>query len=184
MPLARAETATLAVIDVQEKLAPAMAPDVRREVLDGIQVLLRAADQLGVPVVATEQHPKGLGHTVPEVEDHLPEATTKVVKDSFSCCDEPAFLKPLEQADRPQVVLTGMEAHVCVLQTAIQLREAGYTPMVVADAVCSRRSDHRANALDRLRAEGVVVTTVESVLFEWLRRAGTDAFRSLAKLIR
>ncbi len=184
MPLARAETSSLAVIDVQEKLAPAMAPDVRRELLDGIQVLLRAADQLEVPVVATEQYPKGLGHTVPEVEGYLPAATHKVVKDSFSCCDEPGFLKPLEQADRPQVVLTGMEAHVCILQTAVHLREAGYTPIVVADGVCSRRADHRANALDRLRGEGVVVANVESVLFEWLRRAGTDAFRSLAKLIQ
>ncbi len=184
MPLARSHSCSLVVIDVQEKLALAMAPDVRRELLAGGQVLLRAADELGVPVVVTEQYPKGLGNTLPEVAEHLPTASTKVVKDSFSCCDEPAFTEALEAAGRPQVVLVGMEAHVCVLQTAIQLQEAGYTVFVVADAVCSRRPGHRADALDRLRAEGVVVANVESVLFEWLRRAGTDAFRSLAKLIR
>lgn len=184
MPLARAETSALVSIDVQERLAPAMAPGIRREALAGIEVLLRAAGELAVPVVATEQYPKGLGETLPEVREWMPGSATTVVKESFSCCDEAAFTDAIGAAGRSQLVLVGMEAHVCVLQTAVQLREAGYTVVVAADAVCSRSTENKTNALERLRMEGVVVASVESVLFEWLRRAGTDAFRSLSKLIR
>ncbi|MFP4561282.1 MAG: isochorismatase family protein [Thiohalorhabdus sp.] len=184
MSLARAEQSVLAIVDIQEKLAPAMSPAARREVLAGVEVLLRAAEELEVPVLATEQYPKGLGHTLPDVSDHLPRSAQVVPKDSFSCCGASDFTAALEAAGRPQVVIVGMEAHVCVLQTALELREAGYAPFVVEDAVCSRRDDHKANALHRLRANGVQVANVESVLFEWLQQAGTDSFRRLARLIR
>jgi nicotinamidase-related amidase len=184
MPLARAADSALVVVDIQAKLAPAMPPDARREVLATVQTLLTAADDLAVPVVATEQYPRGLGETVPEVSGHFPESTRVVSKDSFSCCGEGGFTEALAATGASQVVLAGMEAHVCVLQTAVELAEAGYTPFVVADGVCSRRPAHQANALHRLRALGVTVTNVESVLFEWLQRAGTDEFKRLARLIR
>ncbi|HKJ89021.1 MAG TPA: hydrolase [Gammaproteobacteria bacterium] len=184
MTLARAEDSALAVVDIQEKLAPAMRPDDRREVLAGVAVLLQAAGELGIPVLATEQYPKGLGATLPEVSGHLPENARVIRKDSFSCCGEAGFSTALEATGRGQVVIAGMEAHVCVLQTALELREAGYRPFVVADGVCSRREGHKGNALDRLRSNGVQVANVESVLFEWLQRAGTDSFRKLARLIR
>ena len=184
MTLVRADNSALVIVDIQDKLAPAMLPDARREVLNSASVLLQAADELGVPVIATEQYPRGLGNTVEEVSDHFPEATRVVAKDSFSCCGEAAFTDALAAAGREQVVIAGMEAHVCVLQTAIQLRERGYTPFVVADGVCSRRREHKTNALERLGHAGVTVANVESVLFEWLQRAGTDPFKRLAPLIR
>ncbi|MEF8792318.1 hydrolase [Thiohalorhabdus sp.] len=184
MTLARAEDSHLVIVDIQEKLAPAMPPDARREVLATVQTLLTAAKELAIPVVVTEQYPKGLGETIPEVSSHFPENAAFIAKDSFSCCGEARFTEALSATGRNQVVIAGMEAHVCVVQTAVELLEAGYTPFVVADGVCSRRPAHQANALDRLRALGVPVSNVESVLFEWLQRAGTDQFRQLARLIR
>lgn len=184
MPLARAHDSALVIVDVQERLAPAMLPDARREVLETVRILLAAAGELAVPVVATEQYPKGLGETVPEVSGHFPGNAVVVSKDSFSCCGERAFTEALAATGRSQVVIAGMEAHVCVVQTAVELLEAGYAPFVVADGVCSRRAAHHANALHRLRSLGVTVSNVESVLFEWLQRAGTDEFRKLSKLIR
>jgi nicotinamidase-related amidase len=184
MPLADAADSTLVIVDIQEKLAPAMPPDERREVLHTARVLLQAAAELAVPVLATEQYPKGLGHTVSDVSGHFPDGARVVAKDSFSCCGEGDFTEALADTGRGQAVIAGMETHVCVLQTAVQLREQGYTPFVVADGVVSRRAAHRDNALQRLRQEGVVVTNAESVLFEWLGRAGTDAFKRLAGLIR
>mgnify|MGYP006305488449 CR=1 FL=1 len=184
MTLARADDSVLVIVDIQDKLAPAMLPDARREVLTGAGVLLQAAGELGVPVIATEQYPQGLGPTVEEVSAHFPEGAQVVAKDSFSCCGEGGFTDALAATGRSQVVLAGMEAHVCVLQTAIQLREAGYTPFVAGDGVCSRRREHKANALERLGRNGVAVANVESVLFEWLQRAGTDSFKRLARLIR
>jgi nicotinamidase-related amidase len=184
MTLARADQSALVIVDIQDKLAPAMPPDARREVLATVRTLLTAAGQLSVPVVATEQYPKGLGETLPDVSGHFPADAAIISKDSFSCCGEPGFTDALAATGRNQVVIAGMEAHVCVTQTAVELLEAGYTPFVVADGVCSRRPAHRDNALDRLRAAGVVVTNVESTLFEWLQRAGTEDFRKLSKLIR
>ncbi|MFA9459211.1 isochorismatase family protein [Thiohalorhabdus methylotrophus] len=184
MTIARAENSVLAVVDIQEKLAPAMNPDVRREVLAGVGVLLQAAETLDVPVIATEQYPKGLGATLPEVSDQFPQNVQVLSKDSFSCCGESAFSGALEATGRSQVVLLGMEAHVCVLQTALELRGAGYTPFVAEDGICSRRADHKENALHRLRSNGVQVANVESILFEWLQQAGTDSFKKLARLIR
>ena len=184
MLLADAADSALVIVDIQEKLAPAMPPDQRREVLHTAQVLLRSAAELEVPVLATEQYPKGLGSTVPEVKDYLPESAQIIPKDSFSCCGEGDFVEALARTGREQVVIVGMEAHVCVLQTALQLREQGYAPFVVADGVVSRRGEHRDNALARLRQAGVVVSNGESVLFEWLGRAGTASFKRLAGLIR
>lgn len=184
MTLARADDSVLVVVDIQEKLAPAMARDTRRQVYTITQTLLTAAKELAIPVLVTEQYPKGLGGTVPEVADHFPAERRVIAKDTFSCCERAEFNEALAATGRGQVIIAGMEAHVCVLQTAIQLREAGYLPQVVSEGVCSRQEDHKANALARLGHAGVVVTNVESVLMEWLQRAGTDSFRRLSKLIR
>lgn len=149
----------------------------RASVVRATCILLEAAARLDVPVLVTEQYPKGLGPTAPELAINLPKGSVRVEKTSFSAC---AAL-PLT---RPQVVIAGMEAHVCVLQTALELSAAGRDVFVVADAVCSRTAANYANALDRLRAAGIVVTNSESVLFEWLRDAANEHFRALSKLIR
>lgn len=172
--LTRAADSSLVVVDIQERLAAVMPQ--RESVLRATGILLEAAARLNIPVLFTEQYPKGLGATVPELAARFPEAA-RIEKTSFSAC---AAL-PLA---RPQVVLAGMEAHVCVLQTALELAASGREVFVVADAVCSRTEANYQNALHRLRASGVVVTNTESVLFEWLRNASHEHFRVLSKLIR
>jgi nicotinamidase-related amidase len=175
LKLVRAVESALVVIDVQERLASAMAA--RASVVRAIGILLEAAARLDIPVFVTEQYPKGLGSTVPELATKLPPGAARIEKTAFSAC---AAL-PLT---RPQVVLAGMEAHVCVLQTALELVAAGRQVFVVGDAVCSRAEANYANALARLQDAGVMVTNTESVLFEWLRDAANEHFRSLSKLIR
>jgi len=173
--LAHSAGSTLVLIDVQERLAAVM-PD-RESVLRSAGILLEAASRLKVPVVVTEQYPKGLGPTVPELAANLPSDATRVEKTAFSACGA----MPI---GRTQVVLAGMEAHVCVLQTALELAAAGREVFVVADAVCSRTQANYINALSRMHAAGVVVTNTESVVFEWLRDAAHEHFRALSKLIR
>lgn len=173
--LVRAADSALVVIDIQERLAAVMPA--REAVVRATGILLEAAARLDVPVLLTEQYPKGLGSTVPEVACKLPGGSPRMEKTCFSAC---AAL-PLT---RPQVVLAGMEAHVCVLQTALELAAAGREVFVVADAVCSRTEANSSNALARLRAAGVTITNTESVVFEWLRDASHEHFRALSKLIR
>ncbi len=173
--LLRAAGSALVVIDVQEKLAAAMAA--RESVVRAASILLEAATRLEIPVIVTEQYPKGLGHTVPELASRLPAGCKRVEKTSFSACGLLPFI-------RAQVVLTGMEAHVCVLQTALELCAAGREVFVVADAVCSRTEVNYSNALARLEAAGVVITNSESAIFEWLRDASHEHFRALSRMIR
>ncbi len=173
--LARAAGSALVVIDIQERLAAVMP--MREAVVRATGILLEAAARLDVPVLVTEQYPKGLGATVPGVACKLPQGTPRIEKTCFSAC---AAL-PLT---RPQVVLTGMEAHVCVLQTALELVAAGREVFVVRDAVCSRTEANYSNALARMQAAGVILTNTESVIFEWLRDAAHEQFRAVSKLIR
>ncbi len=173
--LVRASDSSLVVVDIQERLAAAMPS--RDAVLRAAGILLDAASRLGIPVLVSEQYPKGLGPTVAELAGRLPEGAVRIEKTSFSACGA------LPVA-RPQVVLAGMEAHVCVLQTALELAAAGREVFVVADAVCSRTEANRSNALARMQAAGIVVTNTESVLFEWLRDAAHEQFRAISKLIR
>lgn len=171
----------LVVIDVQERLAPAIAG--LDDVIGGIQTLLKAAGQLDVPILASEQYPKGLGTTIGPVAALLPPGSI-VEKTHFSCAEEPRFFDRLAETGRRQVVMCGIESHVCVLQTALGLSERGMACFVVADAVGSRREENKDLALQRLRQAGVAIVTVEMVLFEWMHRAGTEVFRTVSKLIR
>jgi len=172
----------LAVVDVQEKLCGAMDPAALQDLVKNCGILLQAAQLLEIPVVHTEQYPKGLGPTLPALGAWLkPEAA--VVKNCFSCCAESAFRAQLHR-DRPQIILAGMEAHICILQTALQLLESGRQVFVVEDAVLSRLDANKQNALARLRQAGVTVTNTESVVFEWLKVAEGDAFKQISKLVR
>jgi nicotinamidase-related amidase len=177
--LLRRDEAVLVVVDVQERINAVMADQGH---LARIAVLVEACGALGVPVIATEQYPKGLGPTVPELARLLP--GPPLVKDSFSCAREPAVRTALEAAGRRQAVVAGIEAHVCVLQTALDLAAAGYQVHVPHDAVSSRRPADKAWSLDRMAAAGVVVTTTESALFELLERCGTDEFKLVAALVK
>jgi nicotinamidase-related amidase len=182
--LLRAERGFLGVVDVQDRLAPAMATGEAAIARCGI--LMRAAARLGVPILVSEQYPKGLGRTVPTLAELVaPDAV--VEKIHFSCADEPDWIARVEalgDAGRDQAVLCGIEAHVCVLQTALGLREKGYRVAVAADAVSSRRAEDAGLALARMQQAGITVVSTEMVVFEWLRRAGSAEFKELSALIK
>jgi nicotinamidase-related amidase len=175
--LLRAQASTLLVVDVQARLAPAIHDG--SALVGRIGWLTRLAQAIGVPVAATEQYPKGLGGTVPELAALLPREAIGE-KLTFSCADADC-LAALPGADRPQVVIAGMEAHVCVLQSAFGLSSRGREVFVVADAVGSRDPANHALALERMRQRGIAVVSREMVAFEWLERAGTDRFRQVSR---
>lgn len=179
--LVRRDDALVVLIDMQSRLADIMP---RRDAVVSTSVLLaRCAAVLGVPVVVTRQYPQGLGETVPEIREAVGEHDA-IDKVHFSCPAEPAFRDVLGASGRRQVVLAGMETHICVLQTALALRDQGYEVYVVADATCSRRDADHVVALDRLRAAGVCVTTAESVIYEALGQAATAEFKAVLEVVK
>ena len=169
------------VIDIQDKLVDVMPKSEIKKVIDASSALIQAAKILEVPCLYTEQYPKGLGSTVKKLKSLLPEPA--IEKKTFSCLDESKFKSALVKS-RPQIILCGLETHICILQTALALKAAGKEVFVVEDATLSRSSLHHQNAIARLRAEGIVVTNIESVIFEWLRAAEGDHFKIIAKLIK
>ena len=177
----------LVIVDMQTRLSTAMPQDALQAVIKNCGILVAAAAMLDVLVVVTEQYPKGLGNTVPELLELLPylkPANIKpVVKITFSCMAEPKFSRQLTR-DRSQVILAGMEAHVCVLQTAMGLIETGKQVFVAEDAVISRNPANKANALARMRDAGCIISNTESIVFEWLGKAEGDNFKAISKLIR
>lgn len=172
----------LVLVDVQDKLCGAMAPELLAPMLKACGILLQAARLLEVPVIYSEQYPQGLGSTHAGLVPWL-DPNRRIEKLSFSCCDSPEFCGLLAPA-RDQVILAGMEAHICVLQTALALQAGGRQVFVAEDAVISRDPANKANALSRLRQAGVIVSNSESVAFEWLRVAQGDAFRQISRLVR
>ncbi len=182
--LLSAADSQLLLIDVQLRLAAAMPDADRARVLRYGAALSQAAGLLGVPVIATEQYPKGLGGTEPALREAMPAQTSMVEKMCFACTGEAGFRQVLAAQPRRQLVLAGMEAHVCVLQTAMELHAEGYQVFVAEDAVSSRNPSHQQNAMERLRQAGVVVTNTESVLFEWLRDASHPQFKAVSALIK
>lgn len=172
----------LLVVDEQEKLMPAMHDGGR--VVERTAVLLQVARTLQLPVTVTEQYPQGLGPTVPRLLDLMPGREHVFAKTQFSAAAHPQVAERLQAVDRPQVVIAGVEAHVCVAQTATMLRAKGYDVFLVADAVSSRQMDSVAVAFERLRPQGIWIVNVEQVLFECLGEAGTPEFRELSRLIR
>lgn len=182
MRIASTDTSQLLLVDMQTKLSLAMPTDAMQAVVRNVQILAQAAQCLSVPVVLTEQYPQGLGHTLPEILQHTSLAPV-VEKTAFSACASPKFNAKLSR-DKSQVILAGMEAHICVLQTAFDLLAQHKQVFVVEDAIISRASANRANAIARMREAGCIITNTESVLFEWVGNAQHDAFKEIAKLVR
>jgi nicotinamidase-related amidase len=169
----------LVLIDIQERLMPAIADSA--EIIENARRLAEAASLLEVPVKATEQYPRGLGATVPELKPFLPEVVSKT---SFCAVPEQESTWSLLPPERGEIVIAGAEAHVCVLQTVLELRNRNVRTVVVADAVGSRAQSSRDRALDRMRDHGVEIVTTEMVLFEWLRDSTHPVFRDVQRLIR
>lgn len=170
-----AHRSLLLLIDLQERLAPAI--DQMDAVLQHNRWLLQLAQRLSVPVAATIQYPAGLGAMLPALAGDL--ASCNIVEKIHFSAVADGCLRQLAEFSRPQIILTGTEAHVCVLQTAMDLLSAGKEVFVVAEAVGSRRREDRLLALERLRQEGCRIVSREMVAFEWLRRAGTEQFREI-----
>lgn len=179
--LIRARESALIVIDMQERLVPAMQAPART--IRNTRLLLNAAEITGVPALLTEQYPQGLGHTVPEIRKAASDSTI-LPKMHFSCMEDDGFADAFRSLGRRQAVLTGMEAHICVMQTAASMVEAGFAVFVVSDATASRTIESEQACIARLSAAGVSIVTTEMVIFEWLGRAGTKAFKDMLPLIK
>lgn len=176
------DAAVLVVIDVQEAYRPALHEYDR--VTRAVAAIVQGAVALGVPVLATEQYPKGLGHTAAEVAEHFPRNVAPIEKMSLSCCGAPLFLSELTRLRRRQVILAGVETHACVSQTAHDLIAAGYAVHVPHDATSSRRPEEYAIGWQKMIAAGVVPATVEGALLELLRTAAAPEFKAVQRLIR
>ena len=176
------ERALLLVIDVQERLASAMPKDGEARLERNAAVLIRAARRLGLPIVATEQYPKGLGHTVPALRELL--AAAPVEKLEFSCGASQPIAREILRTGRKQVIALGMEAHVCVFQTVRDLLRGGFAVFVPEDAIVSRTEENRQVGLHLCEKAGATLTSTETVLFDLLGVAGTPEFKELAPLIR
>lgn len=172
----------LVVVDMQTRLSTAMPPDDLQQVCKQTAALLQGAKLLAIPTIITEQYPTGLGETLPMLKAHASEAVY-VEKTAFSACGEPRFNQKLHR-DGAQIILTGMEAHICVLQTALDLTALGKQVFVVEDAILSRNPNNNTNAVARMREAGCIITNTESVLFECLGHAKHEAFKAISALIR
>lgn len=173
--------AVLLIVDVQERLAAVMKE--RSSVTENLAHLIEISRLQGIPILVTEQYPKGLGPTVGEVAASL-QSHRAVEKIAFDCCLEPSFIEALTATGRRTVILTGMEAHVCVLQTCIGLLETGHSVHVVRDAVCSRTKSNYKTGIEFMRDSGAVITGTETVLFQLLERAGSAEFKSISQRIK
>ncbi len=177
-----AEKTVLVVIDVQEKLAPAMDQDLYGQLLLHANLLIEGFKALDLPIIATEQYPKGLGHTVTELNGATDQFC--IEKMAFSCCGEESFIAALEKSGAKQVLIVGMESHVCVFQTVLDLLDRGYVVHLVSDAISSRFKSDYDNAISTAARAGAVITTTETALFQLVKVAGTAGFKAVSKLVR
>jgi nicotinamidase-related amidase len=179
------KTTALLVVDIQQKLAPVMDQAAFARVVRATDILLNAAHLLGAPTIATEQYPKGLGTTIESLNGALEQVRCeRVSKMSFSAVDAPEVARFISRTSPRAIVVVGIEAHICVFQTVRDLAARGYEVHVPHDGVASRRDDDRLTALDLMRRAGAIVTTAETVVFDWLQRAEGDAFKQLSKRIK
>lgn len=182
--LCHAQHSLLLIIDIQERLASVMPEKVIAKVIKNNSILLDAAKELNIPVIHSEQYPKGLGRTMPSISVKITNPNNLITKTSFACSNSDGFNELIAQQNRQQIIISGIESHICVLQSAIHLQRQGYAVYVVEDAVCSRKKLNHKNAIERLRSNGVIVSNVESVLFEWLEDASHPKFKTLSNLIK
>lgn len=166
------------IIDVQEKLVPAVHES--ETLIENTRWLTEIANTVGVPVLTSEQYPQGLGHTIPEIAEVI-DPDKVMEKVHFSCMSEPNCNEKINALRPNQVIIAGMEAHVCVLQTAIQLKQQAREVYVVSDCVSSRNPEDKALALERMRQCGIYVVSREMVAFEWMQKSGTEIFREISK---
>jgi len=176
------EACVLVVIDIQERLCQAMPA--LEQYLPNMTKAVSIAAAIGVPTIVTEQYPKGLGKTLPAVHGVLPPAAVAFEKVSFSCWGSDEFASAITASGADCLVLIGMETHVCVQQTAVEANRRGYEVVLLQDAVCSRKSEDRETALRLLEGREIVLTTVESLAFDWLTTAKHPAFKAVSAIVK
>lgn len=169
------------IVDIQERLVPAMFE--KEALLKNCTILIEGLNALQVPLLVTQQYTKGLGETAEEIKVVLPDFSF-IEKRDFSCCDEPMLMEKLEGLSAKNIIICGIESHVCVLQTAVDLKAAGYNPVVVMDCVSSRTPQSFELAKERFRYEGILMTSYESILFELTRSSAATEFRAISKLVK
>jgi nicotinamidase-related amidase len=177
----RSTDTLLVIVDIQEKLVRAM--HAREDLVIRAQQLVQGARALNLPILCTEQNPKGLGATVPEIAAHMP-GVQPIGKFSFGCCASTDFQRALQACGGRNVLMAGIETHVCVYQTARELLEKGYHVEVVADACSSRTPENKRIGLEKIRAAGAAVTSVETALFELLKVADGPVFKEILKIVK
>ena len=175
------DNSVLLVIDVQEKLFRAIHQ--KEQLLDNLQRLIKGIKVLEIPILLTEQYPQGLGTTIPEIAQLLPDSKP-LPKVNFSCCGDAAFLQAFKKLNRKQVLIAGIESHVCVYQTAADLLTAGYEVYVVRDGVSSRTEQNIDIGLKMMAQLGAKITSTEAALFELLKVAKGDKFKAISQIVR
>jgi len=176
------ESTAFVVVDFQEALMKAMEPALKEKAVNNLRILCEAMSILNVPIVVTEQYPKGLGRTIPEVKEKIQQ--TPIEKIVFSCCQDEKFMSAIDALKKKATILTGVETHVCVLQTCLDLLAKGYAVHVVSNAVASRTADDWSIALRLMEKAGAWITTSEIILFQLLGRAGTEEFKKISRLVK
>ena len=183
-PLPDRKDTLLVIVDVQKRLMSAMPEEISNNTLNNIGVLITSANILNIPIIHTEQYPKGLGKTCPQIQNLLQNHYPPVEKLSLSCCEVDTFNRQVIETGKKQIILTGVEAHVCVFQTALDLLQQGYTIYLVKDAVCSRHKMDWQTSLDIAAKAGALITATEIILFQILGRAGTEEFKHIQSLLK
>ncbi len=177
----KVENSLLVVIDIQGTLAQKMHD--KPFFIENLKKMIKGAQILNVPLLVTEQIPQKLGPTIPEIASLFSDFQP-IPKASFSCCGEPEFMKKFNAIGRTQILLTGIEAHVCVYQTAVELKSLGYEVHLLTDCVSSRTAENKLTAIERMKTEGVKLTTAEMALFELMKIAEGDKFREMVKVVK
>jgi isochorismate hydrolase len=175
------DNSMLVIIDIQDRLASVM--DVRDQVILNCSHLIELSKLMSIPILLTEQYPKGLGQTVKEIRDILP-VYKPIEKLTFDCCEEKTFLEEVKKLGKKNIILTGMETHICVLQTCLGLLKEGFNVHVVKDSVSSRKKENWKTGLEFMKQAGSVITCTETVLFQILKIAGTNEFKAISKRIK
>ncbi|GIW22234.1 MAG: hydrolase [Candidatus Sericytochromatia bacterium] len=178
----KSEDSLLLIIDIQEKLFPHISNN--KILLENVIKLIKGIKILKLPILITEQYTKGLGFTLDEIKQELDLEYKPFEKMAFSCCKEDIFFQKLKDLNKKNIVICGIETHVCVLQTCIDLLENGFNPIIVEDCVSSRKENDKKIAINRMNNEGSLITTYESILLELCVKSGTDIFKSISKIIK
>ncbi len=180
MRITKENTAGL-VIDIQERLFPVMWE--KEKFLSNCKIMIQGLQELNIPLIVTQQYTKGLGETLSEIKSKIPDFGY-IEKREFSCCDEPTVVEKIKQLKAKNIIICGIESHVCVLQTAVDLKDAGLNPIVVMDCVSSRTRGNIELAMERFRFEGIMMTSYESILFELTRSSSANEFKDISKLVK